>query len=76
MLDDCFYCRSQPRGIEGHSALFIADIRATPNYMTGTPLFRCSVCGSLWMREYDGGGIFAWRRLQSGAGASRAARSA
>jgi hypothetical protein len=69
--NDCSYCQSPPRGIEGHDALFIVDIRSAPNYHTGTPVFRCSVCGSLWMREYSGGGSFDWRRLRPAAGAKR-----
>ena len=66
MSRDCPYCRSHPRGIEGHQALFIVDIRPMPNFMTGTPVFRCSVCGSLWVREYGGGGGFAWSPIRPG----------
>ena len=61
MSKDCTYCRETPRGIDGHDALFIVDIRPGPDFAVGTPVFKCSVCGALWAREYRGGGAFRWR---------------
>ena len=60
---DCPHCRKGPEGIEGHPGLFLMDIERGPDYDTGTPLFRCSVCQHCWERGYQGGGIFNWRRI-------------
>jgi hypothetical protein len=60
---ECSYCQSGPQGIEGHGGLFLVDIERGPDFDTGTPLFRCSICEHAWERTYRGEGVFKWRPL-------------
>jgi hypothetical protein len=62
LAKECTYCRETPRGIDGHDALFIVDIRPGLDHRVGMPTFRCSVCGSVWARLYQGGGSFLWEQ--------------
>ena len=68
----CEDCQNRPRGLEGHGSIFLSVDAKTP---AGRHLFRCATCQSLWLREYEGDGVFSWvlvpaDALQADAGAS------
>ena len=63
MAKECSYCRRAPTGIEGHEGLFIIDMSPGPDYKVGTPIFKCSACGGMWCRQYEGSGTFQWRQI-------------
>lgn len=56
----CNDCARGPRGLEGHAGIFLSMDAKTPS---GRHLFRCSDCQSLWLREYEGDGVFTWVRV-------------
>ncbi len=61
----CPHCRNGLDGIEGHGAL-VLDAQAEPQSPThGAPLYRCSVCGTLWKRQYAGDGFFMWSPIEA-----------
>ena len=53
----CRDCQNRPRGLEGHAGIFLSVDAKTPS---GRHLFRCAQCQSLWLREYEGDGVFTW----------------
>jgi hypothetical protein len=53
----CDNCRKRPQGLEGHEGIFLSVDAKTP---AGRHLFRCARCQALWLREYQGDGVFAW----------------
>jgi hypothetical protein len=54
MESKCTACAAGPRGIEGHSALFVETIAPARMY------FRCSACKIHWIRRYAGDSTFSW----------------
>jgi len=59
----CPQCKGSPQGIEGHQSLIIFGY-PKPDEQRG-PVFRCSVCGTSWRREYQGAGGFAWEVVEA-----------
>jgi hypothetical protein len=53
----CQDCQKRPAGLEGHEGIFLSTDAKTP---AGRHLFRCAKCQTLWLREYEGDGVFAW----------------
>jgi hypothetical protein len=53
----CEDCQKRPAGLEGHEGIFLSVDARTAG---GRHLFRCARCQSLWLREYEGDGVFAW----------------
>lgn len=53
----CEDCQRRPQGLEGYDGIFLTVDVKTPS---GRHLFRCARCKSLWLREYEGDGIFTW----------------
>ena len=53
----CDQCSKRPQGLEGHEGIFLSSDARTP---AGRHLFRCARCQSLWLREYEGDGVFTW----------------
>lgn len=62
-MEQCARCAAGPEGLEGHAELTLHH-RDQPPYgaAAGHHLFRCLACAALWIRYYEGGGIFRWAR--------------
>lgn len=56
----CMYCQTGPTGIDGHARLsgHSVELKNPPRTRW---VYMCEGCGSMWQREYDGGGRFVWR---------------
>jgi len=64
----CPECRNGLRGVEGHLAVVFESYEPPSPDEAARPCFRCSACGTLWSRTYEGDGQFQWRPvLQLGA---------
>jgi hypothetical protein len=59
----CEECERRPQGLEGHAGIFLTVDARTPS---GRHLFRCAKCQSLWLREYEGDGLFTWILVPAG----------
>jgi hypothetical protein len=56
----CMYCQTGPTGIDGHARLngHSVELKDPPRTRW---VYMCEGCGSMWQREYDGGGRFVWQ---------------
>ena len=56
----CMLCQTGPVGIDGHNRLTGHSVELKDPPRTRW-VYMCEGCGSMWQREYDGGGRFVWQ---------------
>lgn len=76
MASLCIHCAKGPHGIGGHEALEM--ISRDENWSREAVAFKCTICLNIWLRTYEGSGVFKWllqdAAQQNASGALRASR--